>query len=114
LADTGQWWVMKHAFDYETKMYVLTGVQNDYDRWFLKTTSSVSEKELQRDFWAGFRKYFHDDELEILDDDVAAEIATSYRAGSTGNRQGRLKTSIGKDGGCSNWSWVLTDPYLMW
>ncbi|HHZ82922.1 MAG TPA: hypothetical protein EYN60_02705 [Nitrospirales bacterium] len=124
LADTGQWWVMKHAFDYETKMYVLTGVQNDYDRWFLKTTSSVSEKELQRDFWAGFRKYFHDDELEILDDDVAADtrqvewwhveytdlievikqsphraIATSYRAGSTGNRQGRLKTSIGKDGG---------------
>ena len=124
LADTGQWWVMKHAFDYETKMYVLTGVQNDYERWFRKTFSSVSEKQVQRDLLAGFRNYFRDEELEMLEDDVAAHtkkvdwwyveypdlievikkspyraIATSYRAGSTGNRQGHLKTSIGKGGG---------------
>ena len=124
LADTGQWWVMKHALDYETKMYVLTGIQNDYERWFRKTFSSASEKLVQRDLLAGFRHYFRDEELELLDDDVAAHtkrvdwwyveypdlieviqqsphraLATSYRAGSTGNRQGRLKTSIGKDGG---------------
>lgn len=124
LADTGQWWVMKHAFDYETKMYVLTGVQNDYERWFRKTFSSVSEKNVQRDLLAGFRNYFRDEELEILEDDVAAytkqvdwwhveypdlikviersphrALATMYRAGSSGNTEGRLKTSIGQDGG---------------
>ncbi|MBQ27186.1 MAG: hypothetical protein CMH81_03470 [Nitrospiraceae bacterium] len=123
LADTGQWWVMKHAFDYETKMHVLTGVQNDYERWFRKTFSSVSEKEVQRDLLTGFRNHFRDNELEILDDDVAAHtqkvdwwyveypdfievitksphrtLATSYRAGLLGDRQGQLKTSIGTDG----------------
>ena len=123
-ADTGQWWVMKHALDYDTKMYVLTGVQNDYERWFRKTFSSASEKEVHRDLLVGVRKYFRDEELEILEDDIAAHtrqvdwwhveysdlieairksphraMATSYRAGSTGNREGRLKISIGKDGG---------------
>ena len=124
LADTGQWWVMKHAFDYQTKMYVLTGIQNDYERWFRKTFSSVSERDVQRDLLAGFRNYFRDSELELLEDDVAARtkkvdwwyveypdliqviqqsphraLATKYRAGSTGTSEGRLKTSIGQDGG---------------
>tara|TARA_B100000315_G_C14586297_1_gene593202 strand:- start:3239 stop:4390 length:1152 start_codon:yes stop_codon:yes gene_type:complete len=124
VADTGQWWVMKHAFDYETKMHVLTGVQNDYERWFRKTFSSVSEKEVQRDLLVGFRNYFRDKELERLDDDVAAHtqkvdwwyveypdlieaitksshraMATSYRAGSPGDREGQLKISIGRDEG---------------
>ncbi len=124
MADTGQWWVMKHAFNYETKMYVLTGVQNDYERWLRKTFSFASEKDVQRDLLAGFRNYFRDEELEILEDDVAANtkqvdwwhveysdlikvitqsphraLVTTYRAGSTGSTEGRLKASIGKDGG---------------
>jgi len=124
MADTGQWWVMKHSFDYETKMYVLTGVQNDYERWLRKTFSFASEKDVQRDLLAGFRNYFRDEELEILEDDVAAHtkqvdwwhveypdlikvitqsphraLVTTYRAGSTGSTEGRLKTSIGQDGG---------------
>ena len=130
LADTGQWWVMKHAFDFDTKMYVLTGAQNDYERWFRKTSTSwltgstISEPEVHRDLLAGFRSYFRGDELERLEDDIAARtrkvdwwhveypdliafiqrsphraVATTYRAGSTGNSEGQLKASIGRDGG---------------
>ncbi len=122
LADTGQAWVMKNAFNYNLKMYVLNGIQNDYERWFRKTFTSATEKQIHRDLLVSFRYHFRAEELEILEDDIAANtkqvdwwyveypelvavveksprrvIGTTYRAASTGNREGTLKVSIGQD-----------------
>lgn len=65
VADLGQKFVMKHAFDLETKRYAVTGIQGKYTTFLLKTMYGVSDERINQFLVENFFAYLTDEEKQI-------------------------------------------------
>lgn len=65
VADLGQKLVMKHAFDIETKIYAVTGIQDRYTTFLLKAMYGVSDERINQLLAENFFAYLTDEEEQI-------------------------------------------------
>jgi len=66
VADLGQKFVMKHAFDFEAKKYAVTGIQDKYTTFFLKTVYGMSDERINQLLVEKYFAYLTDEEKQIL------------------------------------------------
>lgn len=65
VADLGQKFVMKHAFDLEAKRYAVTGIQDKYTTFLLKTMYGVPDERINRLLLENYFAYLTDEEKQI-------------------------------------------------
>ncbi len=112
VADLGQKFVMKHAFDLETKRYAVTGIQDKYTTFLLKTMYGVSNERINQLLFENFSAYLTDEEKRVQIVDSLTQdlwwqseypilvktvssadnlsLLTSYRTGPGGRSQVKL------------------------